>query len=145
MSESQELKRLLAKEYKDRLRLRPMRPDMEFIKRRKNEIFQAKLLLSETREVPDWTIKDLNEALANLKNGKARDYEGFANEIFKEDIIGKNLKESLLIMFNKLKNEKYIPNFLKFANITTVPKKGSSLELTNERGIFRVSVLRKIY
>ena len=144
VSESQELKKLLAKEYKDRLRLRPMRPDMEFIKRRKNEIFQAKLLLSETKEVPDWTIKDLNEALANLKNGKARDYNGFANEIFKEDVIGKNLKESLLIMFNKLKNEKYIPNFLKFANITTVPKKGSSLELTNERGIFRVSVLRNI-
>ena len=85
-------------------------------------------------------MKDLNEALRNLKNNKARDYEGFANEIFKEEIIGLNLKESLLIMFNKLKKEKLVPNFMNFANITTVPKKGSSLELTNERGIFRVSV-----
>ena len=30
------------------------------------------------------------------------------------------------------------------ANITTVPKKGSQIELRNERGIFRVSVIRSI-
>ena len=33
---------------------------------------------------------------------------------------------------------------MKVANITTVPKKGSRLLLTNERGIFRVSVIRSI-
>ena len=37
-----------------------------------------------------------------------------------------------------------IPKFMNFANITTVPKKGSRLELRNERGIFRVSVVRSI-
>ena len=33
---------------------------------------------------------------------------------------------------------------MNFSNITTVPKKGSRLLLTNERGIFRVSVIRSI-
>ena len=33
---------------------------------------------------------------------------------------------------------------MRYSNITTVPKKGSRLELKNERGIFRVSVLRSI-
>ena len=47
-------------------------------------------------------------------------------------------------MFNRLKEEQLIPNFMNYANITTVPKKGSKLLLENECGIFRVSVLRSI-
>ena len=47
-------------------------------------------------------------------------------------------------MFNKLKKEQLIAIFMNFYNITTVPKKGSRLLLTNERGIFRVSVIRSI-
>ena len=93
---------------------------------------------------PDWLMKDRNKALSNLKNNKSKDFEGFANEIFKKNIIGINLKKSLLIMFNKLKKNKLIPKFLNVANITTVPKKGSRLLLKNERGIFRVSNIRSI-
>ena len=47
-------------------------------------------------------------------------------------------------MLNKLKLNKMIPIFLNFANITTVPKKGSRIEPKNERGIFRVSTVRYI-
>ena len=65
-------------------------------------------------------------------------------EIFKADVIGSNLKESLLIMFNGLKNENLIAKFMNLANVTTVPKKGSKIELKNQRGIFRVSCIRAI-
>jgi hypothetical protein len=34
--------------------------------------------------------------------------------------------------------------FFNFANITTVPKKGSIIEPRNERGIFRVPIVRAI-
>ena len=37
-----------------------------------------------------------------------------------------------------------MPEIIRYANITTIPKKGSGLELKNERGIFRCSVLRQI-
>ena len=47
-------------------------------------------------------------------------------------------------MFNKIKEQQIIPFFMNNANITTVPKKGSRLLLENERGIFRVPVLRTI-
>ena len=47
-------------------------------------------------------------------------------------------------MFNKLKKMKLIPKFMNVTNITTVPKKGSRLEMKNERGIFRVPVVRYI-
>ena len=79
-----------------------------------------------------------------MKNDKSRDFEGFINEIFKPDVIGTNLKKSILTMFNGLREKKLIVDFLNFANITTVPKKGSILDPENERGIFRVSVIRSI-
>ena len=89
-------------------------------------------------------MEELDKVLAKLKNNKSRDFEGYINEIFKTPVIGSDLKNSLLIMFNKLRKEKLIPRFFNYANITTVPKKGSKLLLKNERGIFRVSVIRSI-
>ena len=100
--------------------------------------------LSKLSRSKEWTMKDLEKALGDLKNNKSRDYEGYINEIFKKDVIGTNLKDSLLLMFNQLKKENLIPKFLNFANITTVHKKGSKLELKNQRGIFRVPVTRFI-
>ena len=47
-------------------------------------------------------------------------------------------------MFNKIRREKLIASFMNFANVTTVPKKGSLIEPRNERGIFRVSTVRYI-
>ena len=46
---------------------------------------------------------------------------GFVNEMFKPGVLGSDLKKSLLIMFNNLKAKNIIPNFMKYANITTVP------------------------
>ena len=114
------------------------------MKQRKNKIFNLKLKLAQCKKSPEWTMSDLDNALSKLKNNKSRDYEGFANEIFKKGVIGTNLKISLLIMFNKLKKYQMIPKLMNFANITTVPKKGSRLLLKNERGIFRVAVVRMI-
>ena len=89
-------------------------------------------------------MSDLEGALSQLKNNKSRDPDGYINEIFKCEVIGQNLKESLLTMFNKLKSQKQISYFMNVSNITTVPKKGSRMELKNERGIFRVPVIRSI-
>ena len=47
-------------------------------------------------------------------------------------------------MMNKLKKSKLIPKVMNVANVTTVPKKGNIILIKNERGIFRVSVLRFI-
>ena len=47
-------------------------------------------------------------------------------------------------MFNSLKQENMIPQFMNFANVTTVPKSGSKLDPANERGIFRVEIIRSI-
>ena len=138
------LKSLLAKEYKERLRMRPMKIEMKPIMKMKKKIFAMKMKLASRKKLPDWSISDLDKALAKLKTNKSRDFEGYSNEIFKNNIIGTNLKMSLLVMFNKMKEKNLIPKLFNCANITTVPKKGSRLILSNERGIFRVSVIRSI-
>ena len=103
-----------------------------------------KLKLAEANFSDLWTMSDLENALADLKDNKSRDNDGLINEIFKKNVIGTDLKKSLLLMYNKLKIEQLIAIFMNYANITTVPKQGSKLLLENERGIFCVSVLRYI-
>ena len=106
--------------------------------------FELKMKMASDNESSLWKMSQLESALANLKNNKSRDYEGYINEIFKEGVIGEDLKKSLLLMFNKLKSNKMIPSFMNYANITTVPKRSSKIELKNERGIFRAPFPRSI-
>ena len=144
VSEQNELKKLLAKEYKERLRTRPVRPDLVSLEKRKRRLFKMKLKLEANRPSSLWTMANLEAALNDLKINKSRDPEGLLNELFKLNVIGEDLKRSLLLMFNGLKINQMIANFMNYANVTTVPKKGSCLLLENERGIFRVPVLRFI-
>ena len=74
-------------------------------------------------------MSDLNEALKSLKDGKCRDPEGLIREIFKEEVIGDNLKKSLLIMYNKIKDTGIIPSFMRCADISVIYKgKGEMTE-----------------
>ena len=98
-----DIKNLLATEYKDRLRMRPTRPDLGSLRLRREKIFQMKLKISKLRKSPDWTTANLDQVLSDLKRNKSRDPQGYVNEIFKHGVIGDNLKKSLLIMMNNLK------------------------------------------
>ena len=104
---------------------------MKHLAKRSKIIFKLKLKMAKCKRSKDWTMSELDSALSKLKNNKSRDNDGFINEIFKKEVGGDNLKKSLLLMFNKLKQKNMIANFMNIANITTVPKKGSRLELKN--------------
>ena len=94
---------------------------------------------------PDWTLKDLNKVLKSLKNNKSRDPHGFLNDIFKPGMAGQNLKMGILHLVNGVKKNFCFPQFLQWANITTIYKsKGSRLSLESDRGIFVISVLKRI-
>ena len=92
-----ELKKLLAKEYKERLRSRLVRPDMR--ESQEKSIFKMKMRFAGSIESPSWTLADLEKALKDLKKGKSRDHEGFINELFKDEVFGDDLKNSLLMMY----------------------------------------------
>ena len=106
---------------------------------------QLKLMIAKQRKTSPLTMKDLEIVLKGLKQKKARGPEGLSRTIFKESVIGSNLKDSLLNMFNKLKEKGKIPNFMRKAIVTTIPKKGSKLKLENEIGIFLVNTVRSIF
>ena len=86
-----ELKQLFVKEYKERLRSRPVRPDLLEFEKRKALIIKMKMQLAESTEIPEWSISDLEQLLNDLKRNKSRDNEGLINEIFKLYVIGDNL------------------------------------------------------
>ena len=63
------------------------------------------------------------KVLKKLKTNKTRDPHGLINEIFKPGVIGLDLKLAILNLFSGIKLEFFLPNFLQFANITTIYKK----------------------
>ena len=70
---------------------------------------------------------------------------GWVNEIFKNVVAGKNLIFSMLELFNKIKAENYIPEFMRRADVTTIYKgKGEKSDLNNDRGIFLITIFRSI-
>ena len=90
-------------------------------------------------------MKDLDKILKALKKNKSRDPHGFVNEIFKPEVIGFDLKNSLLMLFNRLKQEHHIPSFMQFADIFAIYKgKGEKSSLENERGFFILNRFRSI-
>ena len=140
-----ELKKLYLKTYTQRMRNRPMKSDLDYLKGFKDVLFNTRLKLASMKKSEDWTIEDLEKALKALKKDKARDPNGWCNEIFKDGVAGQNLKLSLLKFFNAMKAANEIPEFVRLADISTIYKgKGKKCELLNERGIFLVTILRSI-
>ena len=90
-------------------------------------------------------MNNLDEVLKSLKNNKSMDPLGMVNELFKEGCIGTDLKEALLRLFNGVKIHQLIPVLMDLSNITTIYKnKGSRFDLNNDRGIFILTVMKKI-
>ena len=63
ITDPKELRILLAKEYKERLRTRPTRPDFDESEKFKNMIFNLKMKIASSNNSPDWSVADLEKAL----------------------------------------------------------------------------------
>ena len=145
VTQPNELIKLLGEEYgKIRLRKRPTHPMNSKTKPLRKKLIQLKLKIAQKRKTIPFKMEELEVVLKSQKTGKARDPEGMSKTIFKHNIIGTNLKQSMLMMFNKLKEESKIPHFMRNVMIKTIPKKGSKIILKNERGIFLVNSVRSI-
>ena len=141
----EELKELYLNTFKYRLRHRPPQPAYQELVELQEELFKLRLMNAKDQKSPDWTMNDLDEVLKNLKEGKCRDPEGLIREMFMEEVIGTDLKKSMLILFNKIKDTGIIPPFLRLANIHAIYKgRGEITELDSDRGIFIVSIFRYI-
>ena len=139
------LKKLYLETFVWRLRQRPAHPNMVEIHNAKEKMFKTVMKLCEMTPSKPWNMVNLEKVLKSLKKDKCRDPHGLVNELFFTNIAGAQLKTSLLILFNEIKKNQQIPQFMKIANISSIYKgKGSMNDLKNERGIFLVSIYRSI-
>ena len=61
----------------------------------------------------------LVKVLKSLKKDKSRDPQGLINELFRPEVAGSDLQNSILLLLNLIKKEQKVPIFLRSANITT--------------------------
>ena len=73
-----------------------------------------------------------DKVLMKLKRRKATEPVGFVNELFVYENIGNDLKESLLMLLNKIKDQYKEPDFMGMANITSFWKRKGPKEKRNE-------------
>ena len=139
------LKKLNLKTYIHRLRNRPIKEGFDELKDLKEVLFNLRLKLCGKKKSELSDMKHLEAAMKELKKGKSRDPNGWLNDLFKDGVAGKNLKISMLKLFNKIKSENFFPAFMRRADVTTIYKgKGERSDLNNDRGIFIVSVFRSL-
>ena len=131
--------------YTERLKNRPMKNTLQHIKEAKEKLCEKVLKLAERNKTPDWKMKDLELVLKHLKKQKSRDPLGLANDIFRPEVAGDDLKEAILKMMNKIKSEQCYPKCLEPCNISSIWKRKSSRnDFDFYRGIFRVTIFRSI-
>ena len=139
------LKTLYLQTYQHRLRQRDMKPELRDVYFLKNELWRSRLdeLINEKSD--PWDLGQLDKVLKSLKNNKTKDPLGMINEIFKPGIIGADLKKALIDLFNGVKENSTLPDYMLLENISSIYKsRGSRFEMENERGIFILTVLKKI-
>ena len=125
------------------------RPILNKFKKYESNI-QSKFLsildFTKQNKFPDWTLENLEKVLKSLKKSQSQDRMGFVNEMFMMQNLGEDLKQSLVHLFNNIKNLNEIPYFFRNVYVTAIPKKlKSPLDLINLRGIFLVPKLRGIF
>ena len=139
-----EKKRVTLKHFEHRMRKRAIKDEIVDIRMLQEKLFNERLKKSKENKSAPFDMDELDKVLKSLKTGKSRDPDNLVCELFKIYVIGDDLKASVLMMMNRMKDEIMIPDSLRRANITILHKKSCKLDLNNWRGIFVSSVLRTI-
>ena len=128
-----------------RLRDRPIIPELSDIMNIQKQLFWKRLESASRRSSPPWTMVELEKVLSSLKEGKSRDPSGLVCTILKKPVIGTDLKLSLLLMLNRIKETLQVPPFICNSNISSVwKKKGDKMKLQYHRGLFLGSIFKTI-
>ena len=79
----------------------------------------------------DFSMDEIQSAISCLKNNKARGWDEIPNECWKNAPLG--IKNSLLVLFNMMKNQGRLPEKFNHGLITLIHKKGPAELLSNYR------------
>ena len=97
------LKQLYLGTYQKRLEQRLMKPELMDIFFLKEELWSWTLEELRNKKTAPWNLSELKIALKSFKNNKTADPHGMINELFKSSCGGSDLEESLLLLYNGIK------------------------------------------
>ena len=143
VTDRKELENLYLETYKERLTPNEISEDLVDLKTLKEYLFSIRKQLAQKEISQDWIADDLENVLKGLKNNKARDAHGHIYELYK--YAGRDLKLSMLRMFNMMKRKQIYPKIFQSSNISSFyKKKGDKSNMDNDRGVFNVVKIRSI-
>ena len=94
-------KNIASDHYTKVLENRPINDKLKHIQTDKEDLFRLRLDLAKANKSKPWEMQDLEAVLKYLKNNKSRDPLGNANELFKMNVSGKDLKLAILMLMKK--------------------------------------------
>ena len=145
LTDQKEIQSEALRYYKNLFEDLPMDGDHVDIQIAQEKMCKMRLEQCSENKTDPWILEDLELVLKGLKKGTSRDPYGYTNELFKNEVAGKDLKLATLKLMNKIKDQQTIPKSLQLCNITSIYKsKGPRNKFNSYRGIFRVTVLRNI-
>ena len=119
LSDKKSILGLYKTEYIQRMSSKPPLPPYKECQLLKNQLFEYRMNISSFIKSKQWNSEDVIKVCRKLKNGKSRDQMGFIYELFKPSVAGPDLMNSLRIIFNKIKDELVIPDFMQHATLTS--------------------------
>ena len=140
------VEKLAVEHYTKVLENRPMLEKYLNLKTEKDKLCDEHIKIAKQIKTKPWTMDELEAVLKHLKKNKSRDPKGYANEVFRTEVAGDDLKLALLILMNRVKDEQIIPKEFELCSITSIFKKGKAgkNDFNNYRGVFRVNIFRSI-
>ena len=145
VTDSSQIQNIALETYRNRLKNRNMKEEFINIQKEKEELCAKRIESAKKNKTDPWNMADLEAVLVNLKKNKSRDPLGYANEIFRSEVAGSDLKIAILKLMNKIKETQVFPEALEMCNISSIWKrKQSRNNFENYRGIFRVNIFRSI-
>ena len=90
----------------------------------KEDLCNERVKIAKENKTSPRTNEPLETVLKYLKKNKSRDTYGFANETFKPEVAGDDLKKALLLLMNRIKQEQVFPELLEHCSIKSIFKKG---------------------
>ena len=94
------LEQLSLNMYTERLKSHDMKESLKLHQLQQENMWDQRLQEAQENVTPDWTMGDLEVVLQQLKYKKSRDPLGLANELFKPDNAGKDLKLAQTVKSN---------------------------------------------
>ena len=111
----------------------------------KEYIFEKRFQIASLVKSQPWQSEQVIKVCRNLKTGRSRDENGMVYELFKPQIAGQDIFNSLTMLFNSIKDQLVFLDFLQLMSITSFYKnKNSRYELSNDHGIFNLPKVRSV-